>query len=297
MIEVFYSPAYTAAGYSFDTTRKAGWIAESLTALPIAGIELVEPKPLTATEVSEVHDPAYVRAIETGTPRELAESQGFEWDQGLWPAVLASTGGVVAAALRAVDRGISGSLSGGLHHARYGSGAGFCTFNGLAIAAKKALASGVAGVLILDFDAHCGGGTAALIRAEPRIRQVDVSVDEFDRYAATESNSLDIVRDSASYLATIERRLDQVAQLRTSYDLCLYNAGMDPHEDCQIGGQAGITAEVLAARERMVFSWAKNMKLPIALVIAGGYVGGKLDKRRLVDLHRLTLATASQLFE
>ena len=30
MIPIFYKPAYVGSGYSFDTTRKAAWIAESL---------------------------------------------------------------------------------------------------------------------------------------------------------------------------------------------------------------------------------------------------------------------------
>src|SRR2546429_582741 len=81
-------------------------------------------------------------AVETGLPRDLAESQGFVWGLGLWPMVLASNGGAVAAALAALQEGVAGSLSSGLHHARRGSGAGFCTFNGLVIAARAALAAG-----------------------------------------------------------------------------------------------------------------------------------------------------------
>jgi len=30
-------------------------------------------------------------------PRGLAESEGFTWDAGLWPMVLSSNGGAVAA--------------------------------------------------------------------------------------------------------------------------------------------------------------------------------------------------------
>ncbi|MCH8094474.1 MAG: hypothetical protein IH953_07760 [Chloroflexi bacterium] len=118
MVSVYYSPAYVGSGYSFDTTRKAGWIAESLSESPIPRIELVEPDPLTRDQVAAIHDSGYIRAIETGHPRDMAESQGFVWDAGLWPMVLASNGGVVAAALAALERGIAGSLSSGLHHAR-----------------------------------------------------------------------------------------------------------------------------------------------------------------------------------
>src|SRR5512134_2855860 len=44
---IYYSDAYTAAAYGFDTTRKSAWIAESLVERPIAGVEIAEPELLT----------------------------------------------------------------------------------------------------------------------------------------------------------------------------------------------------------------------------------------------------------
>lgn len=293
MVRVFYSATYVGSGYAFDTTRKARWIADSLAESPIPGIELVEPVPLTRECVAAVHDPEYVRAVETGNPRRLAESQGFQWDAGLWPMVLASNGGAVAAAHAALELGVAGSLSSGLHHARYGNGAGFCTFNGLVIASRAALAAGARSVLILDLDAHCGGGTASLIAAEPRIRQLDVSVCTYDSYPESEQAKSTVVTAASEYLPTLGRMLGK-ADRQGAYDLCLYNAGMDPSEDCSTGGLAGITREILAERERVVFEWCGKRRLPIAFVLAGGYIGPRLDMRGLVALHRLTLSASSQ---
>ncbi len=295
MVSVYYSPMYASMGYSFDTTRKAGWVAESLSESPIPGIDLVEPDPLTTEQIAAVHDVGYIRTIETGIPRSLAESQGFRWDAGLWPMVRASNGGAVAAALAGLERGVAGSLSSGLHHARFDSGAGFCTFNGLVIAARAALAAGAESVLILDLDAHCGGGTASLINDDPRIWQIDVSVDRYDRYQATERVWLDLVRDAEDYLPTVQRRLDEAARRGPRFGLCLYNAGMDPYEGCTTGGLSGITRDLLAARERIVFDWCRSQGLPVAFVLAGGYVSPRLDQRGLVDLHRLTLAFAAEV--
>jgi acetoin utilization deacetylase AcuC-like enzyme len=293
LVRVFYSPAYVGSGFAFDTTRKARWVADSLAESPIPGIELIEPTPLTREVVATVHHPDYIRAVETGQPRHLAESQGFSWDPGLWPMVLASNGGAVAAARAALEDGVAGSLSSGLHHAGYSHGAGFCTFNGLVLAAKAALASGAESVLILDLDAHCGGGTASLIAKEPRIRQVDVSVSGYDSYPASEQSRLAVVTSAPDYLCEIRRMLGEVDQ-HGPFGLCLYNAGMDPSEDCSTGGLAGITRVVLAERERLVFEWAGARRLPIAFVLAGGYVGPRLDERGLVTLHRLTLSAASR---
>jgi acetoin utilization deacetylase AcuC-like enzyme len=295
VVHVYYSPAYVGSGYAFDTTRKAQWIAESLSASGIAGIKLVEPAPLARDQVIKVHDADYVRAIETGVPRDLADSQGFTWDAGLWPMVLASNGGVVAAARFALERGVAGSLSSGLHHARYGKGLGFCTFNGLVIAACEALRAGAKSVLILDLDAHCGGGTASLIARNERLWQIDVSVSPYDSYPASDRLWLDIIEEGPLYIPAIERRLSEADRRGLDFDLCLYNAGMDPYEDCSIGGKAGITREALAQRERLVFAWCSRRKLPIAFVIAGGYVSRRLDQQALVALHRLTLESAAQV--
>ncbi len=293
-LNVYYDPAYTGSAFAFETTRKATWVAESLAGDPIAGIRLVAPRHLGWDEVARVHASAYVQAIRTGEPRMLAQSQSLRWDAGLGPMVLATNGGTVAAALDAMRHGISGSLSSGLHHARRATGRGYCTFNGLVIAAHAALEAGARAVLILDLDAHCGGGTAELLADEPRIWQQDVSVDGFDRYASNERVQLHMVRDSDLYLDQVDACLQAVEAGAVEFDLCLYNAGMDPHQGSADGALAGMTAQILQAREEKVFGWCRRRGLPIAFVLAGGYVGPNLDAAALVGLHRLTLATAAR---
>jgi acetoin utilization deacetylase AcuC-like enzyme len=293
MVTVYYHPSYAAAAYAFPTTRKARWITESLQAKPVPGIALENPPLLTEDDLRTAHDPQYVSAVRTGEPRALAESQGLGWDLGLWPMVLASNGGTVAAALRALQDGRAGSLSSGLHHARRERGYGYCTFNGLVLAAQAALAAGARNVLILDLDAHCGGGTHVLIAENPHIWQVDVSVDEFDSYEPGERTTLDIVASATDYLPTIARRLHDVQKQR--FGLCIYNAGMDPHEDCPEGALPGITDQHLREREELVFDWCRDRGLPVAFVIAGGYVRPpRMDEARLVELHRLTLLAAAR---
>ncbi|HEY8287577.1 MAG TPA: hypothetical protein VIJ28_24620 [Chloroflexota bacterium] len=291
-MKLFYSPAYTLAGYSFDTTRKSGWIAESLAIRPVPGIEIEAPIPATEEQVRWMHGAEYVGAVRTGEPRSLAESQDFTWDPGLWPMVLASTGGVMAAALTAMRDGVAGSLSSGLHHARRDAGAGYCTFNGLAIAARAALDAAAESVLILDLDAHCGGGTHSLVADDPRIWHADVAVDAYDRYQPGDRCSLSLVDHVDDYLPEVERCLDGLERQAPRFGLCLYNAGMDPFAGCAIGGLPGITLDVLRTREEMVFAWCRRREIPMAFVLAGGYIGSRLDQETLVELHRLTVAAA-----
>jgi acetoin utilization deacetylase AcuC-like enzyme len=293
-VTVYYSDDYVRAGHAFDTTRKARWVADSLRDRPVPGVVIEAPAPLTLADILAVHDPAYVEAVRTGEPPSLAESSNLPWDPDLWSMVCASNGGAAAAAILALEtRGVAGSLSSGLHHAKRARGDGFCTFNGLAIAARRALDGGARGVLVIDLDAHCGGGTAALLSGDPRVHQLDIAVSAFDHYAGLDRFTLDVILDAADYLPTLRRRL--AALDPAAFDLVVYNAGVDPFERCPIGGRTGVTGELLAEREDTVFTWCMEQALPVAFVLAGGYVGSGFSEEELVDLHRLTIEAAARL--
>ena len=291
-MKLFYSPDYIRSGHAFETTRKSQWIADSLHCDPIDGIEVLAPEPLSEAQLCEVHGPSYVTAVRTGQPQRAAESQGFPWDASFWSMVCASNGGAVAAAVAALADGVAGSLSSGLHHARRDHGAGFCTFNGLGLGVRAASAAGAQAILILDLDAHCGGGTHSLVAGDPHVWQLDVAVSPFDTYVPTERTTLDLVRDPARYVTLVESRLKGLEASAPRFELCLYNAGMDPFEGCAIGGLRGLTRAILEERERLVFDWCVRRRIPIAFVLAGGYLGPGLDEPGLVALHRLTLSAA-----
>jgi acetoin utilization deacetylase AcuC-like enzyme len=303
-MKVFFDNRYVGSAHSFDTTKKAALVADAIKTMP--GVTLASPKAATQRELALVHDPRYVRAVLTGKGKSKS-SAGFPWDPGYATAVATSTGGAVEAGLTALREGVSGSLSSGLHHADSESGAGFCTFNGLALAAKIALGDRPRGekrrrwvkprckkVLILDLDAHCGGGTYDIIKNDRRIWQIDISVCGFDGYDGQdeERHHLHIVRDADDYLPMLELELERAAE--EGFDLVLYNAGMDPHEDCNVGGLKGITSDIIRLRERMVFDWARARGIPVAFVLAGGYTGHDLWEEKLTALHQMTVAAATQ---
>jgi acetoin utilization deacetylase AcuC-like enzyme len=288
---VFFHPDYNRTGLAFETTRKATAIARSLQARPIAGVELIRPISADRAEIETIHSADYVDAVITGEPIGLAGSNGIGWDEDLFASTCSSTGGARDAVLTALAQGgVAGSLSSGLHHARRERGSGFCTFNGLALAALAALHAGAAKVLILDLDAHCGGGTASLIAGVDGIEQIDVSVHAYDRYESRPDARLSIAT-ADDYLTVIERELDGVRSPE-SIDVVIYNAGMDPHESA--GGVRGIDADMVAARERLVFDWTASQRIPLAWVLAGGYLSTGLDIDGLTALHRLTITAAAE---
>jgi len=281
---IFYAPA-THNSIHQNTTQKSRAIAAELDR---RGIAWVEPAPATRADVLLAHTPEYIDAVFTGEPPELARSAFGAWNADLSTSVMASTGGVIAAAQHAfVERTNAGSLSSGLHHAAAHRGRGFCTFNGLAIAAAKVIVMGARRVLILDLDAHCGGGTAAIIADMPGVEQVDVSVVTFDVYDSRPDAALHWA-DGSDYLEVIEQVLASIDD-PAGIDLVIYNAGMDPHE--RAGGVDGIDRSVLERREHMVFQWAAAHSVPVAWVLAGGYTWG-MTEDELVDLHLLTVEAA-----
>jgi acetoin utilization deacetylase AcuC-like enzyme len=121
-MRIFYSSTYTIAAHSFETTRKSRWIAESL----VRVLSSSHPNPRASLRSAACTIPNTWTRCATASRVNLPSLRA-----GLWEMVCASNGGVMAAAIDALgSRGVSGSLSSGLHHARRARGAGFRTFNG-----------------------------------------------------------------------------------------------------------------------------------------------------------------------
>lgn len=290
-MHIYFDERYCATSQQFDTFRKARYVADDLEKNPVAGVEVVSPERATRDDLLLAHDEEYVVAVETGEPLDLAMSNTRGWDEGLLDATSWSTGGAISATLRAfTTRSIAGSLSSGLHHARADRGGGFCTFNGVAIAAIRARLAGAARVLILDLDAHCGGGTASIIGNHQGIEQVDVSVNPFDRYIPGLAGRQRMASGD-DYLEVIRGELDMIDD-PSGVSVMIYNAGVDPHE--RAGGVSGITTSVIEQREQMVFDWATEHGIPTAFVLAGGYIGYGLTMDGVVALHRITIETAAR---
>ena len=283
-LTVFYNNDYVASRYAFDTTRKAQAIAQSLANDPIEGVHLADPAATgadTEAVLRELHEGRYFEAVRTGTPRGLAQRQGFDWDPGIFTMAVAHAHGLVRAAEVALGGNTrSGSLSSGLHHASRSQGAGYCTFNGLAAAAVAANRAGAGRVLLLDFDAHCGGGTFDILGENSWFTQVDVSTSMFDVWEPTGDHYLRGV-GTGSYVDAIGRALDHAGSLG-AYDLVIYNAGMDPIN-------TGVSTGHVLAREQMVSEFIGGT--PAVFALAGGYTWGHHTMDDLVTWHRMTIDT------
>ena len=279
-LRVFYSDDY-AVDEKLETVSKSKLLAEMITDGAVPGVELVAPKLATEAELLRIHSPEYVHGVLTGELKYLAA--GF-WSKELLQSILATTGGMRDAVFEAFRNGRSGSLSSGLHHASTNNGKGFCTLNGLALAALVALEK-VGEVGILDLDAHCGGGTADILKKNKKVRLADVSVCSYDAWTpiAKSRHFFEVVDRPGRYIAKVREALKALEGV----EFLIYNAGMDTHE--KAGGLDGITLDIIKEREALVVEWARERNVPIIFALAGGYTWSGLTLKEVAELHLETV--------
>lgn len=291
IMHVYYNSAYNLHQRSYDTTTKSATIAELIDSGDYPELEIVDPSSwevATLRLLKFVHDPLYIEGVKTGS---WPASFGLPWSEVLYHTALAHSSGVVAAMDEVTVGGFerSASLSSGLHHARFAAGSGFCTFNGLAAAAFYAVERGFR-PLILDLDAHGGGGTAECVSDIDDIRQYDIVTTPFDLYENTD-NFIQVNAFASSdwrelsqsdYMDTLEEVIEEMNLIQDEFDVILYNAGVDVFDD-------GISQAVIRARDALVSEFADDIGVSMATVLAGGYTGPHLSNRELAELHLSTL--------
>ena len=253
-IPVFYSPKLVAKNYSISpSSGKPALVVESWQELGVP-IIIREPIPVTVDELCYAHGRPYVEKV-----LACRANNGFgDRSSEVATSLPYTTGAFVCAAREALRNGkVSVAPVSGFHHASENLASGFCTFNGLVVAAQVLKKEGLVNkVGILDFDQHYGDGTVDIIRA----RQLG---DWLFQYSAGKD-----YRQSAQAEEFLQRIPDLVSRF-ANCDIIFYQAGADPHIADPLGGW--LTTAQLAERDRLVFKNARSWGIPIAWNLAGGY--------------------------
>jgi hypothetical protein len=131
----------------------------------------LSPDEISPDLIALAHDRAYVdQVLACAVPREVERRIGLPIDQGVVRRARLSAGGTLLAARLALQHGLAGSTAGGSHHGQRTTGAGFCVFNDVAIAAQVLAREGtITRALIIDLDVHQGDGTADCLSGEPHL--------------------------------------------------------------------------------------------------------------------------------
>jgi len=283
--------------------RKFAWVADAASALP--GVRCEAPAPLDPSDLLRAHTPDYVEAIRTGEPRALAESQKFPWSAALFPSVLRTNGGVLAAGDRALGTGIAACVASGFHHACADHGEGFCTFNGLVVAGEVLRSKGrLHRLAVLDLDLHYGNGTASLAASRPWLFAVSVYGNDYADNTAWRDVGVRRHQDGANHVSValpngsgraelfdaLDSLLPRIHDFRP--DLLLYQAGADPFREDPYSPLM-LDIEDLLARDQAVFGFARDHGIPVAWVLAGGYTK---DLARVVAVHLNTFRAALAVY-
>jgi acetoin utilization deacetylase AcuC-like enzyme len=222
---------------------------------------------------------------------------------GSFEAALHAAGGAVRAVDALLD-GVAGPAFCALrppgHHAEASRAMGFCLFNNVAVAARHALdRHGVERVLVLDWDVHHGNGTNDIFYASREV--LYASIHQSPLYPGTgalgesgagegEGHTINLPVPPGSghdeWLSLVQRVVVPAAR---AYEpgLVLVSAGFDAHRDDPLASCA-LTEETYAAMAATMRDLARELGVPLAIVLEGGY-----DLDALARSVSATMAAAS----
>jgi acetoin utilization deacetylase AcuC-like enzyme len=258
------------------------WLGFARRASPAAARALLEA----------VHPPRLINGI-----HELCVMGGGAIDAdtivspGSWDAALHAAGGAAAM----VDALLNGETRLGAsvhrppgHHAERQRSMGFCLFNNIAVAARRARDEhGVDRVLILDWDVHHGNGTQDVFYATDEV--LFASIHQWPLYpgtgAASETGTGDGVGTTvnfpvppgsgdAVYGSLVEHVVVPLAR-RYAPGLILVSAGYDAHVDDPLAS-CSVTDAGFATMAASVRALADDLDVPVGVVLEGGYDLGAL---------------------
>jgi acetoin utilization deacetylase AcuC-like enzyme len=289
-LQAFYADNFVLplpAGHRFPMAKYALLRDRLLSELP--AIAMFEAPAASDGELSLVHTPAYIEAISNGLLDASAQREiGFPWSLEMAERSRRSVGASLAAARQAMGlglaagpAGLAANLAGGTHHAYASKGSGFCVFNDVAVAARLMQVEWARHyrrsraplkVAIVDLDVHQGNGTAKIFAEDDSVFTLSLHGEKNFPFHK-EISDLDVELPDgctdSTYLHALEHALDELDR-SFKPGLVLYVAGADPFVGDRLG-RLSLSYDGLEARERRVFDWAWQRRVPLAFCMAGGY--------------------------
>ena len=253
-----------------------------------------KPYPCSDETLKRAHSEKYIKDIKNKTLDENGVKKiGFPLVDSVVQRSLVATGGTVLAAKLAISNRLACNTAGGSHHATFDSGAGYCVFNDVAVAAQYLLDRGLAKkILIVDLDVHQGNGNSDIFINNKSV--FTFSMHSKSNYPAKKSISdLDVeLKDNIEdleYLNSLKSCLDQLN--KEKFDFVFYIAGVDVHFNDRLG-KLKISDEGIKSRDEIVIENFFSKNIPLCGVLGGGY---NKDFNKLVELHSYLHQSCAEL--
>jgi len=262
-------------------------------------------EPLHAADFYRVHSPSYVDRLysdqleaELIRTYELVNSDGTYYRYSpadaekpltaLFDRVVSKVTGTWQCCRIALTYGFCFYFGGGMHHAQWDFGNGFCLLNDIVIAIRRLQADRqIRHAWVIDTDAHKGDGTAALTQNDPTITSLSIHmahgwpldghpVDGAGRRNPSfTSSDIDIPVDRGEEDAYTHRLAAGLNQFETypPPDLAVVVYGADPylHDELPSTRKLKLTLAQMMERDLLVYRFLKRLKVPMAYLMAGGY--------------------------
>ena len=244
------------------------------------------PKECSTKTMQTSHSLKYINDIRNKTLDVRAQKKiGFPINDSVVRRSFVATGGTVLASKLALESKIACNTAGGSHHATFDSGAGYCVFNDVAVAANYLKKNNYAKkILILDLDVHQGNGNSEIFKNDNDV--FTFSMHCTSNYPAKKSKSnLDVElnenMEDTEYTNILNANLKRLN--KNSFDFVFYIAGVDIHFEDRLG-KLKITDEGVNKRDQIVIENFYKKNIPLCGVLGGGY-NKNFDK--LVELHSM----------
>jgi acetoin utilization deacetylase AcuC-like enzyme len=246
----------------------------------------LDARDATEHELSRVHDAAYLEAL----GRVHGRSGWLDGDTYVAPRSVAAARRAAGGALAMAETLLDQRARHGLallrppgHHARPGTGMGFCLLNNIAVAAAHARAHGANRVAIVDWDVHHGNGTQEMFYDDPSV--LYVSLHQFPFYPGTGAAGeigagegagytlnipLSAGAGDAVYVAAFDRLVCPIIN-QFDPDLVLVSAGFDAHHRDPLAGMSVTEAGYAAMTQRLAASIPRGAAARLGFLLEGGY--------------------------
>lgn len=260
--------------------------------------DFVEPRPIEYKDLRMVHSAAYVLRLKLLALTPLGMFNGENpVSRQILSAVKLACGGTYDACCIALQERIAMNLTGGFHHALPSHEEGFCYYNDVAIAIKKLQAEDkVRKVMVIDCDVHQGNGTAKVFQKDESVFTFDVYQQDNYPWPKVETDygisfcSREAI-DDEKYMKVLEVLPKLVEDFGP--ELIIYLAGADPYRQDMLGGFR-LTKEGLKARDRYVIGLAREAKIPICILLAGGYA---INTDDTIQIHLNTIRVIKEYLQ
>lgn len=299
MFQVFHSPRFCLPvpdGHRFPMAKYELLPKKLLADGIIAPSQLITPRMATIDEILSTHSTNYWQLLSDCTlPLKDCRKIGLPMSEELILRERFVVGATIQTGQSALKNKIAFSTSGGTHHAFQDSGEGFCILNDVCVASHVLLQENlVKRILIMDLDVHQGNGNAAIMANNPSVFVFSMHGEKNYPYHKP-SSDLDIaLADNTGddeYLALLSYHLPKVIN-EFCPDLIFYQAGVDVLAEDKLG-RISLTMNGLYKRENYVLQTAKCHKIPMAVVMGGGYAP---DINMIVQGHCVVFRVAKEMF-